>query len=185
MATKLEKRLEQIENALIAIGAGGVGFKIGQQGAKQTAIRGGQLALRNPTLSGGLLLVALQRAGVTDTVIDELLDRGLRNPTPGFGPGAIEDFADFSGGNIASMAASNIVSVAKPVKKRVSKFNKAVKSGMAAVRKSKSYGKPGTINNAKKAFSAVTKVASKVNRGKKVAVKGVTGTIARAVRKIL
>ncbi len=39
---------------------------------------------------------------------------------------------------------------------------------MKAVRASKSYGKKGTINNAKRAFSAVTKVASKVNKGKKV-----------------
>ena len=70
-------------------------------------------------------------------------------------------------------------------KKTTSKFNRAVKAGMAAVRNSKSYGKKGTINNAKRAFSAVTKVASKVNRGKKVSAKGVTGTIARAVRKIL
>lgn len=73
----------------------------------------------------------------------------------------------------------------KKVKKKLSKFNRAVKSGMSAVRNSKSYGKKGTINNARKAFSAVTKVASKVNRGVKVSAKGVTGTIARAVRKIL
>jgi len=70
-------------------------------------------------------------------------------------------------------------------RKRLTKFNKAVKAGMTAVRNSKSYGKKGTINNAKKAFSAVTKVASKVNKGAKVSAKGVTGTIARAVRKIL
>ena len=73
----------------------------------------------------------------------------------------------------------------KPRRKIASKFNKAVKAGMSAVRNSKSYGKKGTINNARKAFSAVTKVASKVNRGAKVSAKGVTGTIARAVRKIL
>tara|TARA_Y100000592_G_scaffold49326_1_gene78090 strand:+ start:697 stop:1329 length:633 start_codon:yes stop_codon:yes gene_type:complete len=73
----------------------------------------------------------------------------------------------------------------KPRRKIRSKFNKAVKAGMAAVKNSTSYGKKGTINNAKRAFSAVTKVASKVNRGKKVSAKGVTGTIARAVRKIL
>lgn len=73
----------------------------------------------------------------------------------------------------------------KPRRKIASKFNKAVKAGMAAVKNSTSYGKKGTINNAKRAFSAVTKVASKVNKGKKVATKGVTGTIARAVRKIL
>jgi len=70
-------------------------------------------------------------------------------------------------------------------KKKPSKFNRAVKSGMIAVKGSKSFGKKGTINNARKAFSAVTKVASKVNRGVKVSAKGVTGTIARAVRKIL
>ena len=73
----------------------------------------------------------------------------------------------------------------KPRRKIASKFNKAVKAGMSAVRNSKSYGKKGTINNARKAFSAVTKVTSKVNRGAKVSAKGVTGTIARAVRKIL
>ena len=56
---------------------------------------------------------------------------------------------------------------------------------MKAVRNSTSYGKKGTINNAKKAFSAVTKVASKVNKGKKVSAKGVTGTIKRAIKGIL
>ena len=69
--------------------------------------------------------------------------------------------------------------------RRKTKFNRAVSAGMAAVRKSKSFGKAGKINNAKRAFSAVTKVASKVNRGKKVSAKGVSGTIARAVRRIL
>ena len=75
--------------------------------------------------------------------------------------------------------------IKRPTKKRLTKFNKAVKAGMKAVRNSTSYGKKGTINNAKKAFSAVTKVASKVNKGAKVSAKGVTGTIARAVRRIL
>lgn len=73
----------------------------------------------------------------------------------------------------------------RTVKKKLSKFNKAVKAGMSALKRSTSYGKKNTINNPKKAFGAVTKVASKINKGKKVSVKGVTGTIARAVRKIL
>lgn len=72
-----------------------------------------------------------------------------------------------------------------PRRKKSSKFNKAVKAGMAAVKGSTSYGKKGTINNARKAFSAVTKVASKVRQGKKVAAKGIQGKIARAVRRIL
>jgi len=71
------------------------------------------------------------------------------------------------------------------VKRKVSKYQKAVKAGMKAVKASKFNGKKGTISNAKKTFATVNRVASAVNKGKKVAAKGVTGTIARAVRKIL
>jgi len=68
-------------------------------------------------------------------------------------------------------------------KKRKTTFNKAVSEGMKAVKKSTSYGKKGTINNAKKAFGAVNKVASKLNQGKKVSTKGPTGVIKRAIGK--
>ena len=54
---------------------------------------------------------------------------------------------------------------------------------MKAVKQSTSYGKKGTINNAKKAFSAVNKVASKLNKGQKVSTKGPTGVIKRAISK--
>jgi len=70
-------------------------------------------------------------------------------------------------------------------RRKASKYSKAVKAGMAAVKKSKYLGKAGRITNTKKAFGTVNKVASAVNKGKKVSVKGVTGTIARAVRKFL
>ena len=75
--------------------------------------------------------------------------------------------------------------VKRSAKKKVSKYAKAVKAGMAAVKSSKFNGKKGKISNAKKTFATVNRVASAVNKGKKVSVKGVTGTIARAVRKIL
>jgi hypothetical protein len=75
--------------------------------------------------------------------------------------------------------------VKRSAKKKVSKYAKAVKAGMAAVKKSKFNGKPNKISNAKKAFATVNRVASAVNKGRKVSTKGVTGTIARAVRKIL
>lgn len=65
------------------------------------------------------------------------------------------------------------------------KFNRAISAGMKAVRQSKFYGKKGSINNAKRAFSWVTKTASRVNAGKKVTSKGVTGTIKRAITGIL
>jgi hypothetical protein len=64
-------------------------------------------------------------------------------------------------------------------------YNKAVKVGMEALKRSKSRGKPGTINNPKKAFADVNKVASAIYAGKKVAKKGPKAVIGRAVRKIL
>ena len=81
-----------------------------------------------------------------------------------------------------------ITDVTEPTKRKVrkaSKYSKAVKAGMAAVKQSTFAGKKGTINNAKRTFATVNKVASAVNKGKKVANKGIRGTIARAVRKIL
>ena len=56
---------------------------------------------------------------------------------------------------------------------------------MKAVKNSTSYGKKGTINNSKKAFSAVTKTASKINKGGKVAKKGIQRKIGLAIRGIL
>ena len=71
------------------------------------------------------------------------------------------------------------------VKRKVSKYSKAVKAGMAAVKASKFNGKKGKISNAKTTFAKVNKVASAVNKGKKVASKGVTGVIKRAVGRFL
>jgi hypothetical protein len=75
--------------------------------------------------------------------------------------------------------------VRSKARKKVSKYSKAVKAGMAAVKKSKFIGSPGRITNAKKAFGTVNKVVSAVNKGKKVSSKGIRGTIARAARRIL
>jgi hypothetical protein len=75
--------------------------------------------------------------------------------------------------------------VRSKTRKKVSKYSKAVKAGMAAVKKSKFIGSPGRITNAKKAFGTVNKVVSAVNKGKKVSSKGIRGTIARAARRIL
>jgi hypothetical protein len=72
----------------------------------------------------------------------------------------------------------------KPRRKK-SIFNKAVSAGMKAVKSSTSYGKKGTINNAKKAFAAVTRTASRINKGGKVAKKGVARKIGLAVKKVL
>jgi len=52
------------------------------------------------------------------------------------------------------------------VKRTKSKFNKAVGAGMKAAKAGTSYGKKGIINAPKKAFAAVTKLASKINKAK-------------------
>ena len=72
------------------------------------------------------------------------------------------------------------------VKKRPkSKFNKAVSAGMKTIKASTSYGKKGTINNAKKALSAVTKTASAIKKGKKLAKSGIKRKIGLAIKRIL
>jgi hypothetical protein len=68
-------------------------------------------------------------------------------------------------------------------KKRISKFNQAIKQGMSIIKSSKSYGKPGVINNPKKAFTAVTKTVSKVKKGKATPKKGILKKVAAAARK--
>ena len=70
-------------------------------------------------------------------------------------------------------------------RKKTSKFNKAIKKGMSIVKGSTSYGKKGTISNAKKAFSAVTKAASRVNRGRKAPAKGIARKLHTAMTKII
>ena len=76
--------------------------------------------------------------------------------------------------------------VFKPaVKRKVSKYSKAIKAGMSAVKASTFGGKKGKISNAKKTFATVSKVASAVNKGKKVAKSGIRGVAARAIRRIL
>jgi hypothetical protein len=72
-----------------------------------------------------------------------------------------------------------------PKKRPKSKFNKAVSAGMKAVKASTSYGKKGSITNAKKAFAQVTKTASRIKKGAKVAKRGVARKIGLAVKKVL
>jgi len=69
--------------------------------------------------------------------------------------------------------------------KKVSKYNRSVKAGMAAVKASQYFGKKGTLSSPKKAFAAVNRTASRINQGKKVSTKGATGKIARAVRRFI
>ena len=78
----------------------------------------------------------------------------------------------------------DVLGLKKP-KRRRSSYNKAVSSAMKAVKKSKFMGKPGKFSSPKKAFATVNKTVSRIKKGAKVSMKGVSGVIKRAVRRIL
>ena len=71
-----------------------------------------------------------------------------------------------------------------PKKRPKSKFNKMVSAGMKTVKASSSYGKKGTVSNAKKAFGLVTKAASAVTKGHKLPKSGIKRKIMTVMRKL-
>ena len=134
---------------------------------------GATLARRNPVAATGLGALALQQAGAFDPVedaISRMIDERVA---------AIQAPIELARQPMVQQAAGRVA------KRKVSKYSKAIKSGIAAVKKSKFGGKPGKITNAKSVFSTVSKVTSAINKGKKVSAKGIRGTIARSVRGIL
>ena len=149
----------------VARGAAGVG--------RAALGAGTTFARRNPVVATGLGAAALQQAGAFDPIEEEIRSR-------------VDDAVQRAMAPIEQIRRPIVQQAAVRVAKRkVSKYSKAVKAGMAAVKKSKFSGKPGKITNAKKAFATVNKVASAVNKGKKVAKTGIRGVAARAIKGIL
>lgn len=126
------------------------------------------LARRNPYVAAGTGLYFLNETGQLEEVketVRDLNEAGMENLQREFIQPAKERV--------------------KRTKKRVNKFAKAVGAGVKAVKASKFQGAKKKLTNPKKTFAAVTKVVSKVNAGKKVAKKGVSGVIAGAAKKVL
>ena len=146
----------------------------GAVGVGRAALGGAAtFARRNPAIATGLGLAAAQQAGVFDPVEEEIRARVDDAVQRAMAP------VELAQTDIARSAAKSVV------KRKVSNYSRAIKAGMAAVKKSKFGGKPGKISNAKSTFATVNKVASAVNKGKKVATKGIRGVAAKAIRKIL
>ena len=76
------------------------------------------------------------------------------------------------------------VTIPKAKARTKSKFNKMVSAGMKKVKASTSYGKKGTVSNAKKAFSVVTKAASAVTKGHKLPKSGIKRTLMSMMRRM-
>ena len=130
---------------------------VGRQAVAPTARVGLGLARRNPLAATGLGALAAYEAGLLEP-LEQPFEQAVM---------AVDEAV--------------VQAPARRRKKQRTAFNRAVSEGMKAVKKSTSYGKKGTINNARKAFTQVTKVASKLNKGKKVSPKGPTGVIKRAI----
>jgi hypothetical protein len=163
--------------------AGKSGIRLAGIGARRAAVpaaRGlGALVRSNPVGFGALTLYEAERRGLLDPVKETAKDitaRALYEAGQYLPDETPEQM--FQGLDVGPAPTA-------PKKKKVSKYNRAVKAGMDAARASTSYGKKGTLSSPKKAFAAVNRTASKVKRGKKVSNKGVIGKIARAVRRII
>jgi len=120
---------------------------------------GKTIALRHPVLTAGAVVYYTYQ---NRDELGGLIEQGYELVQPG-----IQALADLDAPIVAT----------RKVKKRMTDFNKAVKKGMSIVKGSTSYGKKGTINNAKKAFAAVTKVASAASKKKKTPKTGIARKI--------
>jgi hypothetical protein len=149
----------------VARGAAGVG--------RAALGAGATFARRNPAVATGLGALALQQAGAFDPIEEEIRARVDDAVQRAMAP------VQLAQTDIAKAGAKSVA------KRKVSKYSRAVKAGMAAVKKSKFGGKPGKITNAKSTFATVNKVASAVNKGKKVAKTGLRGAAAKAIKGIL
>ena len=115
---------------------------------------GAGFARRNPAVAVGTGLYALNELGYLEEVKDTLGEL-----------------------NRAGMEAVNREFIepvrvrGRKTKKRTNKFAKAVGAGIKGIKKSTSMGAKGVINAPKKAFAKVTKIASTINKAKKMKVK--------------
>ena len=148
-----------------AIGGAGFASRVGSAAV-------GPVARASPALALADLIIR-QEESVPFRVGEEFIEQAERLAT------GVEARARSEGLPIAGRPA--VIKRKKPK----SKFNKAVSAGIKTVKASSSYGKKGTINNAKKAFTAVTKTASRINKGAKVAKSGISRKIGLAVKKVL
>jgi len=156
----------------------------------------GMIALRHPYVAAGAAIYV----GVTEREkIRALLEQGydiveerLPTPSPPPSPG-IPGVSEIITGGMAARQPflpspprltkrERDFSLGLRRTRKPSAFNKAVKAGMATVKKSTSYGKRGVIKPAKKAFTLVTKLASAKKKKKKAPKSGIRRRIWNAMK---
>ena len=175
---ELAAKVDQLERDL-AIFAGGAGT--------------GAVLARSPTARGAALSAGARltpAALVADLLIrqeDALLARGVDIASPYVQQAITPTSQQFTDAFMAFSTPAKVEAAAKQPKakpKKRSTFNKMVSSGVKAIKASTSYGKKGTINNAKAAFKTATKAASKAIRGKKAPANGPSRVAYTAAKKV-
>jgi len=144
-----------------------------------------QIALKHPVLTGGAIVYYTYK---NREEIGELVEQGYEILSP-VGQAIQERLppVPLPVPMLPGMPGMDITQALKGLRtkpSRPSKFNLAVKKGMATVKKSKSFGKPGIINNPKKAFATVTKTVALVKKTGKIAKSGIRRKIGLAVRRL-
>ena len=183
----MARGFSRLEKALAAL----VGLDIARPGTNRAAAkaavgalaRGGRvlvpaaartttsLAAANPALTGALLGGAALQTPQGQQLLDIAEERGRTDRL------AVER-------EVQDLLYGTAEKVKRGTKKRKTKFNKAVSSGLKALKASTSYGKKGTISNAKAAFKTATKAASSRLQGKKAPKKGPARTAYMAAKKV-
>ena len=130
------------------------------------------IAMRHPVLTAGAIIY------VNRDQAAELLREGYD---------VVQEGVTSTSGMITPQELMEAVGRPQGIKKprKPTKHNRAVKAGMAAVKKSKFGGKKGTISNAKTTFGTVNKTISMLKKGKKAPKSGIRGTIARAAKRFI
>ena len=119
---------------------------------------GKTVAVRHPYLTAGALVYYGYK---NRKDLGRLVEQGYDIIQPA-AAGIVQGMADVNPGF------ENIPTKGKQTKRKKSSFNQAVSKSLKALRASKSYGKKGTISNAKAAFKPATQQASRAFRGKPV-----------------
>jgi len=119
-----------------------------------------QIALRHPVLTAGAIVYYTYK---NRKEIGRLVEQGydvLQDPRIQQGQG----LPDFQGPNVQGV----LQPIIKPIKKLKNRFSNAVGKGLRALKASSSFGKKGTLSNAKAAFKTATKAASARRQGRKM-----------------
>jgi len=165
--------------------AGKKGIQLAGLAARPVAQTTASLAAANPVAAGAALGLGALQTGPGQALLDAAAVRGAADRIAA--QQAIDEaiFRTQTQTLPQIEAGLGIPFVQKGLKRKATKYGKAIKAGMAAAKASKFGGKPGKLTNVKATFSTVSKVASAINKGKKVAKTGIRGSIGRAVRKVL